>query len=260
MDKKVAFITGASCGIGAAFARYFAKEGYDLILTSLKDDESNTYAENISEEFDINVEIITADFSNEDDIVKVETVIRNNSRIESLVNNAGFVFWKPFMQKNTGELEKMIKVHINAPVRFIYAALPHMMMKKRGIIINLSSLSSFLPIPLDSMYSATKLFQNSFMESLHISVRDKGIKVQVLCPGFVRSHFHERAGVNLTDLKYKSMIRWMQPDEIVKMSVKNLKKRNKVIVIPGFWNKVIKVIATGMPRSLYYSFAARYLQ
>lgn len=260
MENKVAFITGASCGIGAAFARYLAEMGYDLIITSLPDDEYTTSAEELRKEFNINVEIILADFAGEDDIAKVETAIRNNSRIEFLVNNAGFVFWKPFMQKSTEDLEKMIKVHINAPVRFIYAVLPQMMSKKRGIIINLSSLSSFMPIPLDSMYSATKLFQNSFMESLHISVRDKGIKVQVLCPGFVRSHFHERGGVNLTDLKYKSMIRWMQPDEVVRISVRNLKKRNKVIVIPGFWNKAIRIIATGMPRPLYYYFAGKYLQ
>lgn len=260
MENKVAFITGASCGIGAAFARYLAEKRYDLIITSLPDDEYNAYAEKLRNEFNINIEIIPADFAREDDIAKVETAIRNNSRIEFLVNNAGFVFWKPFMQKNIEDLEKMIKVHINAPVRFIYAALPQMILKKKGIIINLSSLSSFMPIPLDSMYSATKLFQNSFMESLHISVRDKGIKVQVICPGFVRSHFHERAGVNLTSLKYNRMIRWMEPDEVVRISVRNLKKRNKVIVIPGFRNKVIRIIATGMPRSLYYSFARRYLQ
>jgi hypothetical protein len=110
------------------------------------------------------------------------------------------------------------------------------------------------------MYSATKLFQNSFMESLHISIRDEGIKVQVLCPGFVHSKFHERAGVNPAELNNKGIIRWMLPEKVVEISVKDLQKRDKVIVIPGFWNNVIRVIAGCMPRLLYYYLAGKYLQ
>jgi short-subunit dehydrogenase len=135
-----------------------------------------------------------------------------------------------------------------------------MISKSRGIIINLSSISSFLPIPRDSMYSATKLFINSFMESLHISVRDKGVKVQVLCPGFVHSNFHKRAGVDRSEIRRSLIIKWMQPDEVVRISIRALETKNKVIDIPGFRNKLIRFLVTCLPRRIYYSFAAKYFQ
>jgi len=154
----------------------------------------------------------------------------------------------------------MIKVHINAPLRFIYAALPNMINKKKGIIINLSSLASFMPIPKDSMYSATKLFNNIFLESLHINLRDKGIKTQVLCPGFVKTNFHTRSDGKKAEFKNRGIIRWMKPEEVVEISVRNLIKKNKVIVVPGFLNRVVKLIHTILPNKVYYGLATKYLQ
>jgi short-subunit dehydrogenase len=99
------------------------------------------------------------------------------------------------------------------------------------------------------------------MESLHISFKDKGIKVQVLCPGFVRNtNFHERAGFKLSGLKNWEILPWMEPENVVKISVRNLRKKNKVVVIPGFRNRAIKFIISILPRPLYYRFAARFLQ
>lgn len=259
MADKIALVTGATSGIGAAFANHFAKNGYDLILTGHPDDNIMIDTSDLAKKYSIKIDMILADLANETDVVKVEEIIKKNSTIEVLINNAGFVFWKPFWQNDIRSLEGMIKVHINAPVRFIYAALPAMKQNGKGIIINLSSLSSFIPIPRDSMYSATKLFQNSFMESLHISVRDKGIKVQVLCPGFVNTNFHKRAGVNPSELKRNGIIRWMHAERVVGISIRNLSKKDKVIVVPGFWNKLIRLIITNIPRPLYYSLAAKYL-
>jgi len=259
MADKIALVTGATSGIGAAFANHFAKNGYDLILTGHPDDNIMIDTSDLAKKYNIKIDTILADLANETDVVKVEEIIKKNSTIEVLINNAGFVFWKPFWQNDIRSLEGMIKVHINAPVRFIYAALPAMTQNRKGIIINLSSLSSFIPIPQDSMYSATKLFQNSFMESLHISVRDKGIKVQVLCPGFVNTNFHKRAGVNPSELKRNGIIRWMHAERVVGISIRNLSKKDKVIVVPGFWNKLIRLIITNIPRPLYYSLAAKYL-
>jgi len=256
---KIALITGASSGIGEAFAKHFAKNGYDLILTGHPDDNIMIDSEDLIKRYHVKIEMILADLANEDDIVKVERIIKKNTGIEVLINNAGFGFWKPFWENDIHDIENMIKVHINVPVRFIYAVLPAMTSKRKGIIINLSSLSSFISVPGGSMYSATKLFHNCFMESLHISVRDMGIKVQVLCPGFVNTNFHKRAGLNTFELRKNRMIRWMQPERVVGISIRNLKKKNKVIVIPGFWNKIIRLIITNVPRPVYYSLAAKYL-
>lgn len=260
MPKQIVFISGATSGIGAAFALHYANKGYDLILTGHPDDKILPSVKELKQKYNVNVEIILADLTNDKDLANLEEIIRNNKRIEVLINNAGFVFGKPFWKNDIQNLENMIKVHINAPVRFIHAALPHMTMKRQGTIINLSSLASFMPIPQDSMYSATKLFQNSFMESLHISVKDKGIKVQVLCPGFVPTNFHKRAGLKQPELRNRGILSWMQPEKIVEISVRNLRKKNKVIVIPGFWNNLAKYMITIMPRSLYYRLAAKFLQ
>jgi uncharacterized protein len=261
MDKKVAFISGATCGLGAAFARHFAQQGYDLILTGHPDDKISLDAEALKIRHGINIEVILADLAKENDVTQLEGIIKSTSEIEVLVNNAGFFFGKPFWKNDIPSLESMIKVHISTPVRLILAALPNMTINKKGTIISLSSLVSFMPVPQDSMYSATKVFSNSFMESLHISFKDKGIKVQVLCPGFVRNtNFHRRAGMDLSLLKTWRLLPWMDPEDVVKISVRNLSRKNKVVVIPGFRNRMIKSIISVLPRRLYYTFAARFLQ
>jgi len=261
MDKKVAFISGATSGLGAAFARHFAQQGYDLILTGHPDDKVSLDVEELKTKNNVNIDIILADLSSENDVTHLEEIIRKTGEIDVLINNAGFFFGKAFWKNDITSLENMVKVHICTPVRLILAALPNMTRNSKGTIINLSSLVSFMPVPQDAMYSATKLFSNSFMESLHISFRDKGIKVQVLCPGFVRNtNFHERAGFRLSGLKNWEILPWMEPENVVKISVRNLMKKNKVVVIPGFRNRAIKFIVSILPRPLYYSFAARFLQ
>jgi short-subunit dehydrogenase len=261
MDKKVAFISGATSGLGAAFARHFAQQGYDLIITGHPDDKISLDVEELKIKNNVNVEIILADFANENDVARTEEIIKKNKEIDVLINNAGFFFGKPFWQNDIRSLESMIKVHINTPVRLILAALPNMTRNSKGAIINLSSLASFMPVPQDAMYSATKLFNNSFMESLHISVKDKGIKVQVLCPGFVRNtNFHERAGMKQAGRKNWEILPWMEPENVVKISVRNLRKKNKVVVIPGLRNRAIKFIISILPRPLYYRFATKFLQ
>ncbi len=261
MDRKVAFISGGTSGLGAAFAQYFAQQGYNLIVTGHPDDKIRLNSGELIQKYGVNIEIIHVDLAAENDILKTEEIIRKNTSLEILVSNAGFYFGKPFWQKDVSDLEDMIKVHISVPVRFVLAALPLMAANKKGIIISISTLVSFWPVPQDSMYSATKTFNNSFMESLHISLKDKGIKVQVLCPGFLRNtEFHERAGFKLSEHKNWNMLPWMDPDRVVKISVRNLKKKNRVVVIPGFMNRVIKNIVSFLPRRLYYFLAARYLQ
>ena len=144
-------------------------------------------------------------------------------------------------------------------MRFSYASLPNMIQKGKGIIINLSSLAGFTPFPDYVMYPATKLFSIAFTESLHISLRNKGIKFQVLCPGFVKSNFHQRAGIKTNEFKNNRYLSWMTPDEVVKVSIKELKKTNKVLVIPGRINRIIRLMVLLIPRRLYYQISKRFL-
>ncbi len=260
MEKLVAFITGATSGIGAAFARHFAKGGYDLIITGHPDDPGNLSPDELRQKYFVNVQLIRADLSVEGDISIIEELIKKNDKIEVLVNNAGYLDGKPFLKNQSGRLEQMIRVHINSPVRFVHAILPNMISKGRGVIINVSSLAAFTPFPGYAMYPSTKLFHIGFTESLHITLRENGIKCQVLCPGFVYTNFHNRGGVDLSQFRMKGLIRWNTPDEVVKISVNNLKRKNKVIVVPGLANKMIRIISLIIPRRIYYSLADRYLR
>jgi short-subunit dehydrogenase len=259
MTQEVVLITGGTGGIGAAFARYFAEKGFDLIITGRPGDKVYPCIKNLSEKHHVNVEIIPAELSKTEDVSKIENIIRENNGIEILINNAGFGLPNLFWEEDINSLEKMIMVHINAPMRFIYAALPNMMNKRKGIIINVSSLASFLPIPRDSVYSATKLFQNSLMESLHISLKEMGIKIQVLCPGFVRTDFHKNLSGDPAEMKKREIIPWMHPDEVVKISIKNLRRKNKVIIIPGFTSNILKFVYSIIPYPVYYQIANKYL-
>ena len=258
MNTGIVLITGATSGIGASFARHYGQKGYDLILTGLAEHVDPEYANNMMNTYSVKVEVIAADFGKESDIGKIESVIKGRD-IDVLVNNAGFGLGRAFIDNSICDIEAMINVHINAPVRFIHAVLPGMLLKNRGTIINLSSLSSFLPIPRDPVYSATKLFQNSLLESLHISLRSKGIKFQVLCPGFVHTNYHNRLSIDQDELKRRSLIPWMQPDDVVGISVKQLKRNNNLFVIPGIHNKIIRVAYRLMPQWLYYRIAAKHL-
>ena len=259
MKREIVFITGASSGLGLAFARHYAAKGYALILTGLPADSDNEIISEISQKYEIPVDFIAADFSIENDISKVETAIQKLEHIELLINNAGFFYGTPFLKTEPAKYIKMIDVHISAPLRFIHAALPGMIAAGKGTIIHVSSLSSFLPIPHDSVYNASKLFNNSLMESIHIRYRSKGIKVQVLCPGFVLTNFHERAGFDPTEFRKMSKLPWDTPERIVEISVRNLKKKNKVIVIPGFVNRLIKCLYHLLPQKIFYFLAEKYL-
>ena len=258
MQKEVAVITGGTSGIGAAYTRYYASMGYDLLVTGHPGDKEYPHLEEIAEKFNIKVELMLADFAIKEDLVRVEETIRDKN-VSVLINSAGFGLGRPFWEDDVQTLENMVMVHIIAPVRFIYAVLPQMISRKKGTIISLSSLSSFIPIPLDSMYSATKIFHNSFLQSLHISFRNQGIKAQVLCPGFVKTNFHKNAGTDTSLMQKKQFLPWMNPERVVEISIRNLEKKNKVIVIPGLRNKLIKLLYTMIPKPLYYRLAVKYL-
>jgi len=249
-NKKIAFITGGTSGIGAAFARRFACEGYDLIITGRRKTIIQTLAEDISNRYNVNVEVIIAELSRDNEVDLLVKKIEKNEDIEILVNNAGFGIGKvdeDVMKKR----KDMVKVHILSTMKFTYAAIPNMIRKKSGIIINVSSIASFLPLPGNGVYSGTKAFLNNFSESIYLRLKDKGISVQCLCPGFTRTDFHSRIGYPEEELKNRGIVRWMSADEVVEYSMKCLKK-NRVICIPGFWNRMIVLGLTILPKTLYY--------
>ena len=246
-DRPCALVTGATSGIGAAFASRLAQKGFDLILHGRRQKELMDRAKNLERIYSTSVEIIIAELSRPDEIRKVEERINSLDRLDMLVNNAGY--WEPgvFWEHSPDSLETMIMVHNVAPVRFIRASLPRMLERDQGDIINVSSLGAYLNMVTLENYGATKAYLISFTESLHVALMGTGIRVQALTPGFTVTEFHSRLGADFT----KEQRTWMQPEEVVDESLRALGK-GPVVCIPGFKRRFIVKLASMLPRSVYY--------
>jgi uncharacterized protein len=253
IKRKIALITGATSGIGAEFARRLASDGYDLIMTGRRRDKIESLAAGLSQQYGIRAEVVICELSDRNQIESLADRVANESSIEVLVNNAGFGTRELFHEEDAAGHENMLFVHCLAPMRLIHAALPNMLKRGRGIIINVSSLRAFGPGRRVAVYSGTKAFLNNFSEAVHIENMGKGIKIQVLCPGFTRTDFHDRIGLETSPMN-KGLVRWMSAARLVDISLRYLKK-NRVICIPGFWNRMMIFVQSLMPAGLYYKIA-----
>lgn len=255
--RRIACITGATSGIGAAFARRFASDGYNLIITGRRRERIQSLASEISSKYRVNVDVEIAELSDAATLEALANRVRGMKNLEILVNNAGFSIKEFFQSENFSSHEKMLKVHCLATMKLIHAALPNMVANSRGAIINVSSLSAFSPFPTNAAYSATKRFVLMFSESLHLELKGKGVRVQALCPGMTRTEFHERMGYDREKVyKRKGLMRAMSPEEVVDISLKCLKK-DRVVCIPGFHNKFTSILLKILPRSLIYRMALK---
>lgn len=247
-----ALITGASSGIGEAYANKLAQQGYDLILTGRREKHLYKVSSAIRKKYPVNIEILLLELANETDLEILTDKINCTPDLHVLINNAGFGSGTRFLEKGYSDAEKMVKVHIMAPLKLIHAALPKMKERGNGIIINVSSVSGNTPLLRGAVYSASKSFLRIFSEALYLENIHSNIIIQTLCPGFTRTDFHKKIGLNNDSLKNKGILRWMTPEEVVDISFRNLRK-GKVVCVPGFWNKVLWLLADILPKQLYYS-------
>lgn len=246
-ERSCALVTGATSGIGAAFANRLAQEGFDLVLHGRRHQELMEHAGYLEKTYQIHVEIITAELSRSEEIRKVEERIESLDRLDFLVNNAGY--WEPgfLWEQSPDSLEAMIMVHNVAPVRFVRAALPRMLERNKGDIINVSSLGAYFNMATVENYGATKQYLISFTESMHVALMGTGIRVQALAPGLTVTDFHSRLGADFTTDQGS----WLKPDEVVEKSFRSLEKA-QVVCIPGFKRRLIVKFANALPRSVYY--------
>ena len=240
---RTAFITGASSGIGAAFAHKLAAEQYDLILVARRKERLTSLATALHQQFRVNAEVLAADLSNPTDIDQIEQRIAGLGTLDLLVNSAGFGLPGTFVEIPLESHLEMIQVHILASVRLTYTALPGMIVSGHGAIINVSSIGAFMPRPGDATYCATKAYLKTFSEALQAELVGTGVRVQALCPGFTDTEFHDQPVYKPYHLKAKiPKALWMSADEGVEQSLKAL-KQGRVICIPGFKNRVLVALA-----------------
>lgn len=250
-------ITGASSGIGAVFARTLASQGYNLVLVARRERLLTSLADEMQEKFHVGVQVFPADLSDPTEVERVAKKIGEIGDLEVLINNAGFGVPGRFAETPPERNVAMIQVHVLATVRLCRAALPGMIARSRGSIINVSSIAAFMPNPRNTTYSATKAYLNVFSETLQDELQGTGIRVQALCPGLTHTEFHDHPGYE----GYKTRIPaffWMSAEDVVAGSLDALEK-GRVICIPGFKNRLIVALARNrLCSSVVKAVAARF--
>ncbi len=242
-DTRTALITGASSGIGAAFAHKLASQGYNLVLVARREAKLTQLAAELQAQFHINVEVIVADLSQPADVEQVEKRIVELINLELLVNNAGFGIPGKLAEIPLNKTLAMIDVHVIASTRLSRAALPGMIARGRGGLINVSSIGAFVPRPHDAVYCATKAYLVAFSQALQGELLGTGIRIQALCPGFVPTEFLDHPDYEVLQVKHKiPQWLWTSAEEVVEQSFRSL-KRDQVICIPGFKNRIFVAMA-----------------
>lgn len=232
-----ALITGASAGIGLSFAQQLAQRGFDLILLARRRERLERTARKLESDCAIHCEIVTADLSDMDQIKQTADLLQTIDGLDVLINNAGFATIGPFAGVPLEKSMRMFHLHTTACVMLTHAALQGMIQRKRGAIINLSSVAAFALTPGNVMYDATKAFVKTFSENIQLEMEDADIRLQALCPGFTRTEFHEVGDFINFDRREIPDLLWMSSDRVASLSLKALENKQKTIFIPGWKNR-----------------------
>lgn len=246
-SKRLTLITGASLGIGRSFAEKLAARGDDLVLVARDAIRLRNLADRLIAEHGVQVDVLSADLTASDGVKSVEAVLSDPTRpVDVLVNNAGFGTFGEFADLPINREIDEIELNVVALVRLSHAALPGMIERGRGGIINVSSMASFQPMPHNATYGATKAFVTSFSHALHEEARGTGVNVLVLCPGFTRTDFQGTAGI---DSSAVPSFLWMSAEAVAESAV-NAFERGHAECVPGLANRVAGWLAAALPVAL----------
>ncbi|MHB8895006.1 MAG: SDR family NAD(P)-dependent oxidoreductase [Candidatus Geothermincolia bacterium] len=240
-----AMITGASSGFGEVYARRLAEKGIDLVIVARRGELLEQLATELRDAHDVTVEVILADLTIADDVSVLERRLAA-ADITILINNAGFSTDGTFLQGDVSRQVDMIKVHDIAAVRLTHSALPGMIERRSGTVINVASLAGVLPSRFNVVYSASKAFLVSFTEALSHELVGSGINLQALCPSFTHTGFQEAMG-HTPDAPW---LVWQNSEEVIDESLAGLGARRNLVLVTGTRNKIVTAILNMLPRYL----------
>ena len=245
---STALVTGATAGIGHAFARQLAARGDDLVLVARNAERLEEVARELREQYAVTVEVLPADLVDRAQLATVEERLASLERpVDLLVNNAGFGLKRRFLDNTADEETAMTDVLVVAPLRLAHAALGAQVARGRGGVINVGSVASYLP---RGTYSAAKAWVNSFTEWAHHEYAPQGVTVMALLPGFTRTEFHERMGVSRGSAPDWM---WLDVDDLVREALDDY-ARGRVFSIPSVQYKVVATAARAVPTRLLQRF------
>ncbi|GHJ59672.1 dehydrogenase [Nocardioides sp. OK12] len=243
-----ALVTGPTAGIGHSFAVQLAGRGHDLVLVARDQQRLEAVAGDLRERCGVAVEVLVADLADRDQLVRVEQRLADRSSpVDVLVNNAGFGLKGRFLDNDVAAETAMLDVLVTAVMRLMHAALGPMVERGHGQVLNVSSVASFLP---RGSYSAAKAYVNKLGEWAAAEYAPHGVTVTTLCPGFVRTEFHERMDVGQDSAPD---FLWLDADDLVRTALADLEK-GKVYSIPSARYKAIAGAARVVPRGVLQRF------
>jgi len=246
-----ALVTGSTAGIGAAFAQRLARDRHDLVLVARNTDALRRQAADLHDRHGIEAEVLTADLAEEEGIAAVEARLADATRpVETLINNAGFGLKGRYLNVPLADELRMIKVHCEAVLRLTSAAVPGMRRRGRGQVVNVASVAAFVP---RGTYGASKAWVVQFTQGAAKDLANSGVRLMALCPGFVRTEFHDRAGMG-TDNIPKWM--WLDADKVATTALADL-ARGKTVSIPDPRYKTLMGAAKLVPRGMLGTLTSR---
>ena len=252
--KPTALITGASSGLGEVFARTLARRGYDLVLVARREDRLAKLRDELQQQYDTRAEVCVADLANPDDVARLEQRIARIDTVEMLVNNAGFGTAGRFAEVDIAPQADMIQVHVTATVRLTRAALSGMVARGTGSVINVASVAGFLTSGGSVTYCATKAYLISFSQSLDAELRDRGVRIQALCPGFTYTEFHDTAEMENFHRSDVPRFLWLSAQYVVDTSLRALKKRSAVCIPSWRYRLIVALVQSPLTGPILRAF------
>jgi short-subunit dehydrogenase len=236
-----ALITGATAGLGAAFARRLAREGHDLVLVARDTKRLDDAAAELHRRYGVHTEVLAADLATEAGIGAVEDRLRDDSRpVGILVNNAGFGNRGKYLQVPLEAELDMLKVHVEAVLRLTSAVLPGMRERGFGGVVNVASVAAFLQ---RGTYGATKAWVVSFTQGVTRDLVGSGVRLMALCPGFVHTEFHQRAGMGTKNIPSWA---WLDADRVVEDAMRDL-AHGRTVSVPSKRYKLVVLLSRLLP-------------
>ncbi len=257
-EPRYALITGASRGIGEAFARLLASEGWGLILTARTESDLNRVAGVLTAQHAAPIVVVPLDLSRPDAVgFLARELERRGLEPEVIINNAGFGLVGAAHELSADEQVNMVDLNVRAVADLTLRLLPEMLARERGGVLNVASLAGFLPGPYMAVYHATKAFVVSFSEALAAEIEGSGVTVSAFCPGPVATGFQARADMRLD--RRTLVLKVLKPDAIVENAWRAF-ERGERIITTGPLMAASTWALRSMPRRLVVGTAKRFLR
>ena len=246
---SIALITGATAGLGRAFAEALAAEGHDLVLVARDVTRLDAVAQELAYAHRVHVQVLPADLGDNGERGVVEDrLCAETNPVGILVNNAGLGVNQGFVGGDLLGEQQMIDVMVTTPMRLCHAVLPGMVARGTGAILNVSSVAGWIPA---GTYSAAKAYTTVFTESISTELAGTGVTATAVCPGFTRTEFHGRAGMNMDNVPE---FMWLEAEDVVSQALKDAKK-GRPISIAGSQYQALRLTAQLAPRSIVRKFS-----